>query len=369
MSPENNSAISLRTINASNIVLNYSNHENTATYETAVLCYLNFASQHTYTKFRFRVTINRGSTVMDYAPNRTGYDFIARDSVGNLNDKIKGLKMLLSMPEIPLQFYAHGNVCQAGTFIGNLFCYFRNTSSGTVGWRAIDIINKNVYYGTVPTPDGFTSAMEALGHCNDITYNPITGKLYVATLDASTPVAELNVTITDNAPSFMFTNHIITKDSQNNIFIPSGIAYDRTNDCYYTFEQNTDETSGYFIKFDNNFTYVSDIIVDTTIKKRVRQGIETDGVYIYLGQADNTTERLTPTIQKYGIADGLCVGIRRLYLIEGQELEGVGYHWETKTFWINNNVKTPYPKETKVYLVDPDGTDEHITSKLKFLNY
>lgn len=369
VSTERNGSLTIRAGSTSNVVAGYLNREGHATFESTVMCYINFTKDYVYDKLRFKIMINEGETLLPFVPRYVGYDIVARNAANNNAkelEKYESVKYLFNMPEIPVQIYSRSNKCQGGTMIGDMFVLLRNNSS-TVAWSGYDIKKKTASNGMVPTPTGFTNTVDALGHCNDIAYNPTTGKAYVCTMFTDHPIAILNVAVTDGVPSFTFEGFIDTIDGNGNIVVSSGVAYDRTNDCYYIFEEVSGTKGGNIYKYGNTWSYIGVVQINSSVQTAVRQGIDTDGTYLYCTKCDNTGNVILPCIQKYNLADGALVGERAFYLLQRQENEGIAYDWERNIFIMDSNVKSPFPLGTVLYLVDPDGTEEHVNSKLNFL--
>ena len=344
-------------------------------YNDTAMCFLRFGAGTVYDHFRVKIMINSGETLLPYVPHQTAYDYSARDLARNVNKKYSALHNLLEMPQIPVKLFAATNRGQGGTLIGDLYVFFRYSSgSGNVAWNSIDLTKKTETKGSVSAPIG-TTAYAVMGHCNDVAYNPNTSKLYVATLIDDKPIAELSVTITNGVPTFAFVRNITIADNNDIPIIPSSIAYDRTHSCYYVMDMDNDsENGGNIYKYNTNWEYEETIELPSTVTRAVRQGIDTDGTYLYFARTDGSTTVPVPHVMKFKLAlssgetaDNRFVGERNLYLLQDLEIEGVAFDWQRGVFVSNMNVKPPFPQSSIIYLIDPDETMEHVASKLAYL--
>lgn len=74
------------------------------------------------------------------------------------------------------------------------------------------------------------SSAVSFGHMNDMTYNPTTGKLYVATMDTGTYAYKIVVV---NPSNLSFETSISINDNTSTNYSISQLSYDRRNDLYY----------------------------------------------------------------------------------------------------------------------------------------
>ena len=113
-------------------------------------------------------------------------------------------------------------------------------------------------------------------HANDMTYNPNTGKIYIATMDNDAHIAIVNPSTLEEESRFSLLG------ADGNPLPNHGIAYDRINNRYVVANATIIEgTYGQrYTVYDDNFNYVKTIVMPAPETHTI-QGIETDGVRIY----------------------------------------------------------------------------------------
>lgn len=127
-------------------------------------------------------------------------------------------------------------------------------------------------YGIVDGKFRKVTSSYTLDHANDMTYNPNTGKVYIATMDTSA-----NIAIVDPA-TLEVEQLFVLRNSDNSIHRCYGLCYDRVNDQYITADTATEGKKYSF--FTSGFAYIKTITI-TRNETYTLQGIETDGTYIY----------------------------------------------------------------------------------------
>lgn len=111
------------------------------------------------------------------------------------------------------------------------------------------------------------------GHINDMTYNPNTNKLYIASYDLNDSKTSGNLAVLDASTLEYEETLSLTHQGERLSF--HGIAYDRIHDQYIL------ATSGEQYTFlDSNFQFVNSISV-MRYESDTLQGIETDGEHIF----------------------------------------------------------------------------------------
>lgn len=143
--------------------------------------------------------------------------------------------------------------------------------------------NSKVYKFNILTRETTSAIVSAnLDHANDMTYNPNTGKLYIATMDLEANIAVIN------PETLEFEEMIVLYDADGEtIHRCYAIAYDRVNDQYITGDSATNGKNYSF--FNSSFEYIKTITIDRN-ESYVIQGIETDGKYIYRILSGNVTQ-------------------------------------------------------------------------------
>lgn len=161
-------------------------------------------------------------------------------------------------------------------------------------------------------------------HNNDMTYNPITGKIYVATM-ANGVLVELD------AATLNVTNTYTLLDGNGTALPFSGIAYDRKNNRYITYV--SESNAARYAIYDSSFAYVSEVNATVSATYTSTQGIECDGNYIYMCLSGTKNQILV--IDFDGVQQTVCdVGVSGTTW----EIEGLQYDWD-KGFYMNGNVK------------------------------
>jgi len=154
------------------------------------------------------------------------------------------------------------------------------------------------------TTESFTT--DYYGHANDMTYNPNTGYLYIATMTSGQAVGVVN------ASTLAHVDFIDLKKSDNTSIYPSQIAYDWANNRYIV-AHNDD-----FMIYDSSFSYVSAFDGN---HGGVHQGIDTDGKYIY---------KCRSAVSSRGIVQVIDFSGNTLKQIDvtGYEIEGISWDWK-----------------------------------------
>jgi DNA-binding beta-propeller fold protein YncE len=188
--------------------------------------------------------------------------------------------------------------CTDGTY---LYSAFVNTSK----IAKLDILNKTKTEATIGM---------ALDHANDMTYNPTTGKLYVATMDQSAQIAVID-------PETLTLDSVVVLHDADGVTLHRcyGLAYDRKRNQYITADSATDGKKYSF--FDASFSFIKTITI-TRNEGFTLQGIETDGTHIFRALWDRPTDQNWIYVHDMEMA---YVG--RLFVPQLGELEAVAYDW------------------------------------------
>ena len=142
---------------------------------------------------------------------------------------------------------------------------------------------------------------------------------------------------------FEYVSTITPKDNTNDTVIASGVAYDRNNSQYIV----EDWSQNRFLIYDKAWTYVDTIYIPAEIDTNAKQGIDTDGYYLY--KTRTTTGGATaPRIQVFTL-QGEYRGEISINQLHGEEIEGIAYDWRANVFFINTNAKDEI--KTSIYLI------------------
>lgn len=142
--------------------------------------------------------------------------------------------------------------CTDGTYI-----YYIVTSSNK-------LVKLNIATGEKTTVT-YTSGL--YGHGNDMTYNPVTNKIYIVTMDSGIIRIVNPSTLEDEG-------YITPLDGNGNTVYSSGLAYDRKNNRYIV------TTNKYYYIFDASWNYIKSFEYELA-SRWTYQGVETDGVYVF----------------------------------------------------------------------------------------
>lgn len=240
--------------------------------------------------------------------------------------------------------------CQGGCLVGNVFTWLLYNSANKVVKHSLDVITGKRVSATLP--DGTDTS--TLYHCNDLTYNPTNYRYYVATLLSDGKIAVLN-------SNFVYESSVVPVDGTGNPVIACGIAYNRLADQYII---ASNDDSNFYI-YDNAWTYVKTVVPNFT-EVHVRQGIETDGYYLYRTRVDpaSTSDIVHSYIQTYTM-QGTYLGEYTIEQLVGEEIEGIAYDWDNGVFFINTNLKGS--AETRVYLIQPNSMSYHAVDTMAYM--
>ena len=149
--------------------------------------------------------------------------------------------------------------CTDGTYV-----YFINTSTNNLS-------KYNVLTGE-KTSASFTSG--AHGHGNDMTYNPNTNKLYIATMNNDGAIHIIN------AETLAYEESFSPLNGSGQSFISSGIAYDRKNHQYIITTGGIFDSGHDYLFFDDNWNYKRSMRF-VPESRWTYQGVETNGIFIF----------------------------------------------------------------------------------------
>lgn len=165
-----------------------------------------------------------------------------------------------------------------------------------------------------------SSASVSYAHGNDMTYNPTTGRLYIATMTSGQGIAVAD------ASTLEHIEYIDVKDGSNASVAVSQIAYDRTNNRYIC------GVNSVFYIYDSAFNYISSFDGQ---HGGVHQGIETDGIYIY---------KCRSNVNGRGIVQVLDFSGNTVAQIDvtGNELESITWDWNGNWYCTTKNSQGLY---------------------------
>lgn len=234
----------------------------------------------------------------------------------------------------PIELHKRATHSQGGCLVGDRFIW-QNSN------------NKHIFYVNIITGEfgakwassnGFTS--QNVGHCNDMTYCVSDGNVYIVTMLDSGAIAYMNPN------DLSYINSVYPKDSNGNAIISCSIAFDRLTESFILAGYN----DWYFYVFDKEWNYVKTII-PTDTKRNTKQGIETDGNFIYRILTTDNGE----IIIRYDM-DGNYIDEIKIYQFSGCELEGISYDWDNGYFVCNVNKHIDGVEHVVVYGIVP-GND------------
>lgn len=140
----------------------------------------------------------------------------------------------------------------------------------TVYYQAGKITKYNIY---TKQETVYTFTANAYGHANDATFCPETGLVYVASMNTTGEVYAL-----DPANNMALDTTYIAKGSGGSAVQIWDIAYDRRTGQFIAFDTNNN-----LLRYDTSFDLVSSTSIEGLSTKwpATRQGMDTDGIYIY----------------------------------------------------------------------------------------
>lgn len=183
----------------------------------------------------------------------------------------------------------------------------------------------NIATGVVDASSAFSEAQ--VGHANDMTYNPNTGKLYLTVMDDGGHVAIFD------PGTLALDSTIALTDGNGNVIPQHGIAYDRKNDRYVVSVSGTQGKQ--FALFNGSFVYQRTLTVERP-ESYTLQGIETDGKYIYRSLSNTGTDAM---IVVYDF-DGKIVGT--IKVDDPNEIENIQYDWDGHWYLMFGNSASRY---------------------------
>jgi len=233
-------------------------------------------------------------------------NIVATDYV---SDETKQFKDIASL----IQLYSQGSGTVQGVCTDGENLYFGYSSKSSI--TKYNILTKEA------TTKDYTSGL--MDHMNDLTYNPKTGKIYVVVM------AEGKINVV-NAETLEYEETIITKDSNNNVILTYGLAYDRKNNRYITADSGTKGKNYSF--FDANFTYIKTLTITRTESYTI-QGIETDGEYIYHALWDDANNLNYIYVRDIDTAELVKI----ISVPDSHELEAITSDWDGN-WYISYNI-------------------------------
>lgn len=235
-------------------------------------------------------------------------------------------------PPLDLLFYKSGNLSAQGIATDGtniLVC----SNKGFMD--LVDIKTKAVVKTVTFTQDYY-------GHMNDATYYD--GKYYVPAMLATGEIYVFD------ASTLELLDTIIAVDDNGNAYSVWRLSYDKVNNKFYS-AYNGSNTEKYFV-YDTSFTYQSTISLEgsTSIdgsNQTYRQGMLTDGVYIY--ECNTSHDFAFSFIEIYRIS-GEYVGVIYVDDVANHELEGLAYDWDHDIMYLSytNRQADPYDRGYKI---------------------
>lgn len=160
------------------------------------------------------------------------------------------------------------HIAQGSCINGDVLYYFEGLDWNDP-YNSVEVTKYNL---TSNTADKMVLSGEHLGHCNDATYNTVTNQVLVA--------------VTNNGEIAVFDSDMNYIESVypkiNGVIVNSyGIAYNKSNNTYILGLYDNEGIGEYaFAVFDAEWNHVK-TLEPFSYSPYVRQGIETDGEYIY----------------------------------------------------------------------------------------
>lgn len=171
----------------------------------------------------------------------------------------KSTAVISALPSVSVSGTKQGG-CTDGTYI-------YQCSGDSSGYSYMKVIKYRISDGTYTTVqyDGTPN----FGHANDMTYNPNTGYLYVATM-----LSDGSVIVLD-ADDLSYVNTIYLTNGSGNAYQVWQFCYDRIHNKYYSSHGNAA-----ILVYDSNWNYERSVTLPT-FTSATQQGCETDGTYYY----------------------------------------------------------------------------------------
>ena len=265
----------------------------------------------------FVADTSKYNIVIYCATGRTFSNAVIRLKVKKIKSKAQqGMYTVCLMNESRPDVY---NIPEGACIVGEetiVYCYYNLNIFVKYNLRTYE--RQIIHYDDVPELADF--------HNNDMTYNPTTDKVYVATTNST--LVELN------SSTLEVENVYELKDENGDTVNFSNIAYDRINNRYYCWVNQTLSPFVFNI-YDASFNYVDSISANISQSLTYRQGLETDGEYLYF-----TSSNPYPRIFKIAFDGSYCY-----YDISGAsattyEVETIINDWN-KRWYLFGNVRYP----------------------------
>lgn len=226
----------------------------------------------------------------------------------------------------PVIDFPEPNLATTGTFtslfttttVGNTqgSCIDDDGNIYTVFYAVGAIVKYNIYTGEETT---YSFTANLYGHANSLTYNPNTGYVYVASMKTT---GEVYVLDPSNSMAVAAIKYALKGDGT--ALTPWCMAYDRNTRRFYL------QSAGVLYQYDDDFNLVDySVTFDIDDWGGTRQGMETDGTYIYgvsYGQNYLYVFDLTGTL----VTTVNCTALT-------QEPEELMYDWNSGIFYIQQN--------------------------------
>lgn len=200
------------------------------------------------------------------------------------------------------------------------------------------ILQYNVETKTATVHTGVFSA-DAYGHANDLCYNPNNGYIYIASGNSDGAVF-----VVDPADNFALKNTYYCQTSGGTGFTNYFMCYDRETDNFITFGEK-------MRRYSQTFALLSEVDCEYSRWDYTKQGIETDGQYIYCSVSQNTVNGHDGVMNGVDIfdMDGTYVGAVE-FSDQTTELESIIYDWNTGLWYCSVN----RPNENNIYGAGPN---------------
>lgn len=227
-----------------------------------------------------------------------------------------------------IQFATDSGTMQGGCTDGT-YIYYIITSANK-------LVKMDIATGTKTT---VTYTAGLYGHGNDMTYNPVTNKILIVTMESGV-IRQVNPsTLADEG-------EIVPLDAGGNIVPSSGLAYDRKNNRYIV------SSGDNYTIFDSSWAFIRAFTLAAG-SRWTYQGLETDGEYIFRPIWVSGTYECNILVLDM---DGNLQTYITLPTLASKEIETLANDWDGVWYAIYNGSPAVYlmglPKHTTFHAVE-----------------
>ena len=246
---------------------------------------------------------------------------------------------------------------QGGTITGNRwYCWGIHGDAGTESVFHCYNLDTGLEYGI---PYEYNDLTFVNGnHLNDMTYNPVEDCLYIATDNPTNTIVKMT-----NGERPKFANTIEIKDSSNNSITACSICYNRKDDKYYVINDSYTKLYVFNSSWVRQAEYT---ITDPLSSYTGKQGIDTDGTFIYAVKSNTSSQNAVITFDLLGNV----IEVTTIPYLDTKdakyEMEGISYDWDTGGFVVNCQDKTPGITRTVLMALLPNTDPIHTSGLFNF---